>query len=301
MKLTGLMKVRNEQWVLGLSLPAALRALDEVVIVDHCSTDRTPEIIAEAAADHPGRVHAIAWDDPRWAEASIQQALLERGRAEGGTHFAVLDADEVITANVARDLRELVGPLKPAESVALPWLAMWKSLDAYRDDDSEWSDNLLLFAFADAPRLGFSAGSDGYDLHQRVPAGLRSMRRPIRRSEGGGVMHLQFAHPRRLYAKHAWYKMLEVTRWPGRSPIDEVDEHYGRAVDDDGLELARVDPAWWSLYEDLLPRIDLGDRPWHEDEVIRLWREHGPDAFEGLDLWGIPQRLERETAARSVA
>ncbi|MEL7474141.1 MAG: glycosyltransferase, partial [Planctomycetota bacterium] len=185
-KLVGLMKVRNEQWVLGLSLPAALRCLDEVVIVDHCSTDRTPEIIDRVASQHPDRVHALRWSDPAWAEAAIMQALLERGREIGGTHFVILDADEVISGNVAKQLEELVAPLKPAEGLALPWLAMWNAIDRYRDDDSEWTDNLMLFAFADDERLSFQPAGDGYDIHQRNPARLRGMRKPIRRGSDGG-------------------------------------------------------------------------------------------------------------------
>lgn len=301
MKLIGLMKVRNEQWVLGLSLPAALRAVDEVVILDHHSTDRTAQIIQRTASDHPGRVHTLRWDDPAWAEAAIQQRLLERGREAGGTHFAILDADEVITGNVAGSMRELTADLRPGEGLLLPWLAMWKSLTSYREDDSEWSNNLLLFAFADSPRLAYRAAGDGYDIHQRQPEGMRGQRKPIKLSAGGGVMHLQFADQRRLYAKHAWYKMLEVTRWPGRTPIDEIDEKYSRAVDDARIGLAHADPDWWAPYRDLLDRIDLMDTPWHEAEVLRLWIEHGPEAFRGLDLWGIPQKIERESVARAGA
>ncbi|HXO41397.1 MAG TPA: glycosyltransferase, partial [Thermoanaerobaculia bacterium] len=60
MKLVGMMPVRNEDWVLGLSLRAALLFLDEVVVLDHGSSDGTPELLASIAAEHPGRVHRLA-------------------------------------------------------------------------------------------------------------------------------------------------------------------------------------------------------------------------------------------------
>ena len=61
MKLIGLMHVRDEQWVLGAALPAALRFVDEIVVLDHDSTDRTPAIVDRAAREHPGRVHRARW------------------------------------------------------------------------------------------------------------------------------------------------------------------------------------------------------------------------------------------------
>ncbi len=137
-------------------------------------------------------------------------------------------------------------------------------------------------------------------------------------------MHLQFVSERRLRAKQALYKMLEVTRWPGREPIEEVDRKYSLAVygppkmdlenssglvkhfgvakaaaiiraarevnsisDDPEQALGYAPADWWAKYEPWLKYMDLNAEPWQEQACQRLWQQHGPKTFEGLDLFGV--------------
>jgi glycosyltransferase involved in cell wall biosynthesis len=51
MKIVTIMPVRNEAWCLGLTARAALMWCDELVILDHASTDRTAEIASEIAGE----------------------------------------------------------------------------------------------------------------------------------------------------------------------------------------------------------------------------------------------------------
>jgi len=295
MKLIGLMHVRNEQWVLGMSLPATLHLVDEIVVLDHASTDTTPQIIASVAAECPGRVHRLDWTGRHYNEIAIRQRLLEVGRELGGTHFFMIDADEVVTGNQIKPIREAMRALEPGQGLELPWLAMWESLDLYRQDDSVWSDNYLVFGFADREGVAYRAQADGYDVHGQVPRGLdRPFIRPLEAPSEGGVMHLQFANRRRLLAKHVWYKMHDTVRFPGRETPEQLNEQYGHMIDASGLATREVENSWWRPYRGLRARIRFDDRPWHEDEVLRFWHEHGPEVFEGLELHGLPQRLEAE-------
>lgn len=292
MKLVGLMHVRNEQWILRLSIPAAMRLVDELVVLDHASTDSTPEIIGEMSRRYPGRVAHGAWEGRHYNETAIRQRLLEIGRTRGGTHLFMIDADEVLTANLIDPVRAQIRELGPSEGLELPWLAMWASPDEYRDDESVWSNNTKLFAFADGPEIGFRALRDGYDMHLQRPRGLREpVRRPITDQREGGVMHLQFANRRRLIAKHAWYKMSEIVRFPDRESAAAIDAKYNQALDEQGIGLSEVGPEWWSLYRAERELVDYDDAPWHEGEVARFWIEHGAEAFRGLELWGLPQAV----------
>ena len=296
--LTALMHVRNEQWILGASLRAALHLVDQVVVLDHGSDDSTPDIINEVAVEATGRVHRLGWASRHYHETELRQRTLEHGREVGGTHFFWLDADEILTGNQVAQVRDAVLRLRPRESMELPWLAMWGSTDRYRDDTSVWSNNFKTFAFGDDLAVGYRADRDGYDMHRQTPRGLRGpAQRPIGMQRAGGVMHLQFAHRRRLLAKHAWYKMSEAIRFPGRERAQDIDQRYNAALCTRDLVLANAPASWWAPYAGLLERCDLTDAPWHEVEVLRFWREHGPETFEGLDLWGLPQRLEQEAAA----
>jgi glycosyltransferase involved in cell wall biosynthesis len=289
-KTVALMKVRNEEWVLGCSLPAALLAADEVVILDHASTDRTPDIIRRTSELYAGRVHTLAHADPEWTEAAIQQRLLDAGREADGTHFLIIDADEVITGNILFSLRRWLHALRPGQGLATPWIAMWNSLDHYRDDDSVWGCNFNLLGFRDAPDIRYAGGADGYDLHTRWPKGLAGENLcRLANPHEGGVMHLQFANRRRLVAKHAWYKMTETIRFPGRKTAAEVDHLYSQALDETDLRRTHAGRDWWAPYRSLIREINMEIAPWHEEACRAMLAEHGESAFEGLDLWGVPQ------------
>jgi len=291
MKIVGLMHVRNEEWVLGAALPAALMLLDEIVVLDHDSTDRTPAIIDAVDRDHPGRVHRASWTGRHYNEAAIRQKTLEVGREVGGTHFFWIDADEILCAHQIGTIRDAIAALEPGQSLELPWLAMWESLDRYRHDTSVWTNNFKAFAFADHPDVGYRPYGDGYDMHQTARGTRHAPVRPVADQTQGGVMHLQFADRRRLLAKHAWYKMSETVRFPGRKAASEIDAMYNQAIDEREIALRAIDPAWWAGYESLRTEIRFDQAPWHEDEIARFWCEHAPEKFAGLELWGIPQRL----------
>lgn len=302
MKVVGMMKVRDEQWVLGCSLPAAMLLCDELVVLDHLSTDRTTEIIEGARRDFGGRVHRFAYTETEWLEADMREVMLERARGLGGTHFVCLDADEIVTGNLVGRFRGMLADLEAGQGLWLPWLAMWQSLDAYRDDESVWSNNSMLFGFRDGAGVGFRAEGDGYDIHARAPKGLIEAKAvPVGEPSGGGVFHLQFANRRRLIAKHAWYKMVETVRWPGRMAPDKLNWKYNRAVNDRGVRTATAPESWWGPYDGLRELIDADDSPWHEREIVRLWREHGAETFAGLGLWGLPERLIAESEAAHAA
>ncbi|MEM9373077.1 MAG: glycosyltransferase family 2 protein, partial [Planctomycetota bacterium] len=237
MKLIGLMHVRNEEWVLGASLPAALRVVDRVALLDHDSTDDTPAIIDRVSAQHPGRIVRVPWQGRHYNEATMRQRTLEEGRRMGGTHFFWLDADEILCHHLIDPVRDAVAALMPAATLELPWLAMWESLDRFRNDSSIWTNNFKAFAFADHPEINYRSYRDGYDMHQAARGTSSSPSRPFDDQCKGGVMHLQFVDRRRLIAKHAWYKMSETVRFPGRNTAAEIDARYNQAIDQAGLGL----------------------------------------------------------------
>lgn len=286
MKLVALMPVRNEQWVLEASIHAALKWVDALVILDHDSEDATPEIIREAVMCEPGRVKALLCGG-EWDEMEHRQVLLEAGRKFGGTHFAIVDADEILTANALGDIRYEIGELEPGECLDVPMIPVWGDLTRYRSDDCVWTRAWLTIAFCDSPHLSWRPRVDGYQHHHRSPFGAlvpsaRAISPSLERGHGG-VMHLQFADPPRIRAKHALYKMQEVLRWPEREPVGAVDWKYSQALDETGRQLTRCPASWWQGY--LMEAISLGDTPWQKAKCVELVREHGAERFEGLELW----------------
>lgn len=291
MKVIGLMTVRNEDWVLGLTLRALMLVVDEVIVLDHASVDRTREVIEEVGREWPGRVHYRREDDPVWREASIRQRLLEEGRSLGATHFWILDADEILTGGLVPRVRGMLASLKPGDSLTLPWFPLWRALDWRRQDGNlYWCANRTPYGFRDHPDLRYLPREDlaGYDIHARKPS-LPGERHDFCTHEGeGGVLHLVAVDWRRLVAKTAWYKMIETVRFPGR-PSVELNQNYDRDLDETGLVTVPVEADWWAPYAGWRHHVDLEARSWFEEDCRRMWREHGPETFTGLGLWGVPQ------------
>ncbi len=290
MKIVATMPVRNEDWVLGCSLRAVLRWVDEVVILDHASTDRTPDICREVSAENPGRVHCFRDDNPEWQEMRHRQFMLDEARKCRATHVALVDADEVLSANLLPVVRDLIAGLPPQGMLQLPWACLARSLDCYYMQ-GPWFNNWVSSAFLDGPECYWSSSGRGsYDFHHRHPMGRNfSWHAPIGQCQGG-LMHLQFVCERRLRAKQALYKMTEVTRWPGREPVSVVDQRYNPAVyqsDPRNYQTAPAPDAWWEPYGDLKNLIEIESEPWQERRCRDLMAEHGAAKFAGLDLFGV--------------
>jgi hypothetical protein len=285
MKLVALMLVRNEDWVLGLTARAALLWCDALYVYLHKTSDETHAILDELEREYPGRI-ARGWNnDPGWPEMDMRQALLEEGRKFQGTHFAIVDADEILTANLLHSIRPRIEMLKSATALELPMVPTWRSIWHYRDDQSVWARAWLSLAFRDAPQLSWKPDQAGYQHHHRLPYGITERIHAGERGTGG-VMHLQFVDWERLKGKHALYKLREAITYPDR-PREKIDTMYSQALDETGLKTSRVPHAWWADYAPWLQRLRIDEPPWQLKECRRLWKEHGPEKFAGLNLFGV--------------
>ena len=292
MKIVAIMPVRNEAWVLGLTARAALMWADELLVLDHASTDVT-RAICDAIRDEVGdRFHL--WSEPEgtWQEMRHRQLLLEMARNRQASHIAIVDADEILTGNLIEQIKTDIGQTHGRAILQLPWLQCRGSIQEYHAG-GVWAEQWVSFAFQDAAELHWKA-RDGYDFHHRHPMGRQLLPfRPIPRKLGG-LLHLQMCSERRLKAKGALYKMTEVLRWPGRLSPEELNKMYDQAVFGradktcrDPHPMAQCKPDWWRPYDHLLKYLKLNADPWQEAECARLWAEHGPEKFAGLDLYGV--------------
>jgi glycosyltransferase involved in cell wall biosynthesis len=289
-KVIALTATRNEDWVLGLSLRVSLSYCDAVVVTDHGSTDRTAQIIDEAQAEFPERaISTRRASDKEWMEMDIRQEMLDRGRGLGGTHFVIVDADEVPTGNLFSRLRELA--LKPARGcfVSLPMIATYHSPGVFRWD-GPWGDSSRIpWAFHDSPALRWKV-SDPYQLHRRTPFKAADEGLLFAGRESGGLFHLQFVNKARLQSKTAWYKMTETLRYPGKRSPQELNQIYDWTLREDArTEIYDVPESWWAPYAEKgwLRHFTPDAESWQLHEARRLAADHGLPAFAGLDLHGI--------------
>ncbi len=291
MKIIATLPVRNEGWVLGASLRALLMWVNEVVILDHASTDDSWDIITQVANENHGRVYAWQSRDIEWEEMKHRQFLLDKARWHGATHIAIVDADEILTANLLDYIGNIL-QVTDKRILQLPWVCLARGLDRYYSSGF-WYQNWVSCGFKNTPEAYWEA-RDGYDFHHRHPMGYpRDWFQPIHQNipgHMGGLMHLQFVDERRLRAKQCLYKMTEVLRWPGREPVHVVDQRYNPAVYQSALDVTRqhpIDPNWMSLYSHLIPHMRIGEEPWQERKCRELVAVHGRERFKGLDLFGV--------------
>lgn len=277
--IVALMPVRDAGWCLRYTLPALLEWVDAACLLLHCCADETEAIAREAGS----RVFLGEVSEPDWPEAEHRQRLLEMGRSIGGTHFATVDSDEVLSANLVPGARGRVLALMPGQVLSAPWINLWRSRGEYAANLDATSAPV---AFRDRADLCYRV--DGYQLHGRVPPQAGFRRRPCSPDElaGGGLLHLQKLSWRRAVARQARYKALEMARWPEhRGGIDGVNARFDRSLGlNRRVRLVEAPSEWWA--HGLDPALIDEDRePWEAIDCARLAREHGP--WPGLDLYGV--------------
>jgi hypothetical protein len=283
MKLVCTMPVRNEDWILGLSARAVLMWCDELIILDHCSTDRSRRIEMEIAKEFPSRVTVLSDDIPEWQEMRHRQALLDEARLREATHIVMVDADEVLTGNLLGSIREHVRMAPRGTTMQLPWQCLRGSIQEVHAD-GVWGAATVCMAFLDEDCCYWAARA-GYDFHHRQPMGRPFVPFcPVGR-QAGGLMHLQFVSDRRLRAKQYLYQLTERLRWPGREPVEAVRKRYSLAVYD-GKAMAPAPAAWWTPYKGLLGQLHADAEPWQEAECARIVAAH-PGIAAGLDSFGV--------------
>ena len=294
MKITALMPVRNEDWVLGLSARVALMWCDSLVMLLHCCTDTSAVIAQGLAEEYPGRVRFMLDDRTDWPEMDQRQQLLEAARAvDDPTHIAIVDADEILCGDSLPHIRKWAEALDAGECMNVRMHCPWRALGGYRVDPCVWSNRRdLALVFRDSADMGWQRRGDGYQHHARAPRGsvavYTSTSRPARFDRVPmGVLHLQWVSWPRLTAKHALYKVRERIHYPEK-PVREIETMYNLALDERGLRTAECPDEWLYPYRDLLtPHLNMSAEPWQAAEARRLYATREPEYFAGLDLFGV--------------
>ena len=302
MKLVAVMPARNEGWCIGLSLRVALKWCHEVIVLDHASSDETLDTVLQIGHENPDRVSVLGAVG-EWDEFQHRQQMLEAARERGATHIAIVDADEVLTANVLPEVKSHVLSLPKGYSLEVPGYnlrAGWKY-----HTNGIWARRWFSLAFADSPAVSWAAHGDTF--HRRMPQGVGKVTRLLTHDEGG-VLHLWGWSERRLAAKHALYKLTERLRWPTRD-VKTIESEYTqwratppavehgdwRTIPRDRWPFSPEDWKFKPVPEEWMRDYPLRvyeDTPWQEAEVRRLLRLH-PGIGAGLDLFGCGDFAER--------
>ena len=282
-KIVGLVPARNEAPIIAQCLQALSLYTDSIVYLDDASTDNSLEIVC--ALTEECNIEKIITKDVWFRdEPGDRNKLLQAGREIGGTHFLMLDADEMPSSNCLKGdfLRKKILALKPGERLRMNLIALWRSIDQYRHDNSVWTSNYFDFAFCDD---GKSSYSSEFIHTWRTPHGLSGIVYKLT-SFKHCILHFQFVNWRNLLVKQAWYRCLERIRLPNKK-VSEINKRYAQSKNEKSLTLKNSPSYWFDRYAFFDSTVY--DRPegWREKQITGWFNEYGKDYFAGLDIWDI--------------
>lgn len=282
-KIVGLVPGRNEATFLYQHLKALSAYVDAIVYLDDASTDDSVEIVKSIAAEC--KVERILVKD-RWMrdEPGDRNRMLQEGRAIGGTHFVVIDADEMFTANCLDKnfLRNAILALKPGEKMYMAWIQLWRSVNEYRFDDSVWTWNYKDCIFCDDGKGSYSSDF----IHTARSPYMEKGAVVFMKGYDYGLLHFQFVNWRNLLIKQAWYRCLEHIRNPAK-PVAEINALYAPSKDETNLRTVPSPSSWFGNYSFFDASLYQRAEGWREKEVLHWFDDYGRNFFQELDIWDI--------------
>ena len=270
--------VRNESWVLDLFLRCASLWADHIIIADQGSTDGSCEI----ARRHP-KVRLIENPSADFNEPERQALLIEEARRIPGPRFLVaLDADEILSANtLTSDEWDHALKMPPGSVIGFPRIDLYHSPEQYFFSSVEDAHFWAPLGYVDD-----EAEHVGAQIHSfRVPMPDNSPRLNLK---DVFFLHYQFCDLSRAASKHRWYRCFERVHFPEKSPgkIHRIYDWMERI----GTPIRPSLSEWFAAYQ--AHGIDTGlvgrsELFWWDWEVLRLFAEHGPEFFRGIDIWSV--------------
>lgn len=277
MKIIGLIPVRNEEWILSVTIPQLGKYVDQIICLDAGSVDGTIKILRSYGAEIiDGRAFQNDY-------GMCRQMLLDKGRENNGTHFVWLDADEAFTSNLRKIFVERLGSMKPGQKLALQWLCLWKDPKKYRDDGSVWTNLYKDFVFCDDGIASFNGAAQ---LHEgRTPGSNENTWISIPKDEGA-VLHFQFVAFERFQMKQAFQRCREL--FLGKADPMSLNEKYSITLDDSGAKCKDI-PREWLEGIGGLEGLRYAGVDWYYPEILNLFEKMGILYFEPLQIWHVPQ------------
>jgi glycosyltransferase involved in cell wall biosynthesis len=276
MKIITLVPVKNEGWILDFSLKNYSIFSDEIILLDDGSTDNTKEIALQYE-----NVFCVPY---KTEEASVNMSarrneLLRLAREHNGTHLIFLDADEIISTDLAFRLKEILLNEKPGKTVMLPWILVHKGEQGFLYDKSQ-EENYKDFIFIDDQVSFFE---NKHLSEDRTPGKKDEV--TILSFESGCVYHFQNISEKRNQYKQAWYRCNELIEG-SRSP-QRINLMY-----DFTKNLSPKNPSFIkdTFVSQEKKRI-AAEAPYQHflDRITSLFQKKGILFFEPLDIWYLEE------------
>lgn len=309
-KIVGLIAVHNEAAIIKQCLRSLAVYADAIVVLDDASSDNTLEIVAELKDEC--KIEKII-TKAEWVrdERADKNALLYAGREVGGTHFILIDADEMFTANCSRDgwLRAKILDMMPGQIMTFPMMNLWGSLDYYRDDElcgpMHWKWKNITAVLCDDGLCNYNNnivwGTSGTIHVERKPYNRVCNRanKEISVSDiNFGLLHFKSINLEEVKVKKIWYMCLEYVNLNRHKGTDKsvfeknakiINDFYKKEFDSMlrenlAVKLSRC-PLEWFDYQSFDRSCYLHLHDLRKNEVLQWISLYGKDYFKPLHIW----------------
>lgn len=276
MKIIGLVPVRNEATLISQCLRSLALYTDAIVVLDDASDDNTLEIIKSLVVECKIEkiLHKVVWirDEP-----DDKTALLQAGRAIGGTHFIVIDADEMLSAscNHNNQLRRYIAQLNPGDRLCLRFYELWGNIAHYREEKPKH----IACIFCDDGSASYNFST--FIHTSRHPFFTQGTHLFIGNNDDCALLHFDCINLQQYAIKQLWYRYLEHIRDPEK-PIDEINTFYHAEYLQKELPLYPTKSAWFAypfFDESIFSRIHC----WREKQIKQWIDLHGEHFFAGIN------------------
>lgn len=308
-KIVGLIAARNEAPFIKNCIKALAVYTDAIVFLDDVSTDETLTI-AKSLADE---CHIQTFIEKKvWArdEKGDKNALLAEGRKIGGTHFIMVDTDELFVASCARNqwLKNLIRSLEPGQILQFPLTHIYGDHMTYRDDalvsPYGYYYASLCSIFADDGICTYDDNSTSISKAIHVPRipfnmkcqGLLKNKRIYDLDKG--MLHFTFANLDEILNKKIWYMCLEFIKKNETSDLTEfpknaemINKRYNAlfapaALDHQELVIRKKAPScWYQGYDFFDPTCYYKKLSNRKEDVLAWIQKYGRNYFKDLDIW----------------
>lgn len=282
-KIVGLVQIRNESVLIEQCLHALSLYTDGIVVLDDASSDDTVKICQSVAEKyHIEKIiqnQTSAWENR--TESDNRQKLLDAGRAIGGTHFIILDADEMMSAQCAKNnyLRSLIVQLNPGDRLQLNIVHFWDSIERYR---IYFNEKMKYFIFCDDSCCFYESKF----LHvDRVPLNLSGGANLEFNDNRYALLHFGYINWHNVLIRQAWYKCLERVRSPGKKGA-EINSWYP-AHKEKELQTFPVPTEWLAGYEFFDAHLFENVEQWRCKQIFSWFKHYGKNYFNDIEIWHV--------------
>ncbi len=277
-KIVGLVAIKNEQNSIEQCLHALSLYTDAIVVLDDVSEDSTPTILQNNKDTY--HLHIITKKIWQRDEAKDRNLMLRYGRAIGGTHFIIIDADEMFTAPCARDnyLRKKILALSPGDWLSCSWINLYEDAQKYHR-----TQILKPFIFCDD---GIAEYDDSIRIHaSRIPEKLSGTEHILKPTFAYDLLHFKYINWENVVLRNAWYQCLIAIMWP-KIPRKELGIFYQQKLEQQTGNLTNVNPAWFDYHFFSLEDFAKPDH-WRTQQMLEWFKEYGHEYFQDLSIPAI--------------